>query len=887
WTGDVTGGLGVGPAPFPGAPPAGTFFVTCIPPALGGTPGATAVCTAVTTDGDEDCDKTKVVEVACPGLDPCDPSLIDCDDGSDCTVDSCNVVGGVGVCDNAPLPAGTACTDLACALPVLAQCDGAGTCVTNTCISDAACDDGDPCTVDTCELTCGLCAQAAAPDGTVCSVPPLGFGSGSCQAGVCAPICDNTVCAPSTVPCFSSACDPADGTCTLVADPDGTTCDPPGGTPGAGTCVASVCTAPAFAEFCFTPLAPDEPLCNPTYDDNLWPGSHRGAYAQASNPGPGVEPGATVTPEHFDLTGAPIMISFTEPYADGGRAAWASVLGLDGAIVKVDHDTFQLVDTYVPALEETNPPIIPLGLSGAYAAIDDEGNFIAGRSNFMSIFGDSVPGDRFSPIELKRRVFFLPNQALCNSSDLIAGMALTYDGHIAFATEFGNVFVIPVDAEQADVGGSIPVVSTNPNCATADPAILETVSNNIAIDEDGGIYVVTSAAQYRFDWDGTSLTQAWRVPYDSDPNVSPIRLGPGSGQTPSLMGTREDDDKFVVIADGQQLMNLLFIWRDEIPPGWQPIAPGKDPRIACEVPIQFGDPAATTVISEQSIAIRGYGAIVVNDVVANPTIVTGNAVGQNLASALEGGIPAKAPLGMERVDWDPVTQSCATVWVNDTVSIPNGIPSISAQSNLVYGIGQRAGQWGVEGLDYDTGASVLWAPGGTGACDPALLSVARVIPAIDTLLDTEVIPGSGVTLADTSCENSVYAATIVGPDGAMYTGTLFGMSKYSPDQLSSPSEPGRARAGIDQGLDLLGRALTALGLGNNADARDFIGRAYTQVNATIAPAELTGPPAAVSDVVSAAVSANAAFVAIEGAQDPTADINQAITALLSADATLN
>ena len=75
FSGDTVGDLAQQPPSFPGAPGVGGFFLTCIPPALGGTPGATAICTAVTTDGDLDCDKTKVVEVACPGLSPCEPRL--------------------------------------------------------------------------------------------------------------------------------------------------------------------------------------------------------------------------------------------------------------------------------------------------------------------------------------------------------------------------------------------------------------------------------------------------------------------------------------------------------------------------------------------------------------------------------------------------------------------------------------------------------------------------------------------------------------------------------------------------------------------------------------------------------------------------------------------
>ena len=90
WGDDTLGALGQGPAGFPGAPPTGTFFVTCIPPALGGIPGQQVTCTAVTTDGDLDCEKPKVATIDCPGLPHCYPSLIDCDDGNPFTTDACD-----------------------------------------------------------------------------------------------------------------------------------------------------------------------------------------------------------------------------------------------------------------------------------------------------------------------------------------------------------------------------------------------------------------------------------------------------------------------------------------------------------------------------------------------------------------------------------------------------------------------------------------------------------------------------------------------------------------------------------------------------------------------------------------------------------------------------
>jgi len=452
------------------------------------------------------------------------------------------------------------------------------------------------------------------------------------------------------------------------------------------------------SDLCTTPLAPNEPLCSTAFGDTIWAGSHRASYAQGSSPLPGPVDGETTKSAHLVLPGAgvPVIASFSAPYDDGGRVAWSTVTGLDAAIVKVDHETFEIIDWYVPREREDDPPTFTLGLSGAYTAVDAQNRFIAGRTRFVSFFGDSVEGDRSSPIELKKRIF-MPDEVFCNEDDVIAGMSLTYDGHLAFATEFGNLFVISPDADPDDIG-DVPVVSTNENCATVDEADLEIVSNSVAVDENGGIYLLTSAAMYRFDWDGSTLTQAWRTAYESAEEApSPIRLGPGSGSTPSLMGTNADDDRFVVITDGQALMNLVLFWRDAVPDDWEPIAPGKDPRIACEIPVDFGT-GATVAISEQSVAVRGYAAVVVNDLLTDPTInpptmLALGAIAQNLVSALEGGIPEKAPFGLERIDWDPETRTCSTTWANSEISVPNGIPSISQASGLVYGAGQRP--WGL------------------------------------------------------------------------------------------------------------------------------------------------------------------------------------------------
>jgi len=210
------------------------------------------------------------------------------------------------------------------------------------------------------------------------------------------------------------------------------------------------------------------------------------------------------------------------------------------------------------------------------------------------------------------------------------------------------------------------------------------------------------------------------------------------------MGTSPKRDRFVVVTDGQELMHLDLFWRDEIPADWKGL-PG-------EVPVDFGDPNATTSQSEQSVLVRGYGTVVVNNQLEDDSAfaaLPGNA--RLLAAALAGGDPNNAPYGMQRIDWNPKTRTCKARWANRDVSIPNGIPSMSTDTGLIYGIGQRDGTWGLEGVDFKTGASKL-----------------RV--------DSTATPDN----------NAAYAATTIGPDGAIWTGTLAGFTIFRGPTKAAP-----------------------------------------------------------------------------------------------------
>lgn len=486
----------------------------------------------------------------------------------------------------------------------------------------------------------------------------------------------------------------------------------------------------------------DEPRCNPFLADSPWPGAQRNSYAQGSSPLPGpTGPAERIGISHVGVTGGPVFVTYSSEYADGGRAIWASTVGVTGEVFKVDADTHQLIDKYVPGLEGGDPFVAPT-VSGAYNLLDADDHFIVGTGDSLQVFGDAEPGERMSAIE-RLHVLDLPVEALCGDDDALVGITMTYRGRVAFATQNGVVGTVPREPEKMTVDRLRLRSINGADCDTDASADREEVSNSIAADEAGGIYVVTSGALYRFAEKRRGLRQVWRTPYGGAGQSGAGRIGAGSGSTPSLMGTGRGDDKFVVITDGQEQVHLDLMWRGRIPRGWEPIRPGASRRIACEVPITYGQEPGAPGANEQSVLVRGYSSVVVNNLQGfNDGLSLLPSQLQTLTQLLSG-LPGNAPSGVERVDWDPETRTCSTVWANPDVAIPNGIPTMSVATDMFYGIGARNGTWTLEGLDFDTGEVLLTVP-------------------------TTPLPTS----------NSFYAATTIGPDGSIVTGTFGGLMRF-------------------------------------------------------------------------------------------------------------
>ncbi len=174
--------------------------VTNDPVTAGTSCADTTVC-----NGDELCDAAGTCQ---PGAPP------NVDDGNPCTIDSCDPTTGVS---NELAPAGSSCADDdLCNGDEL--CDGAGLCETGTPPDP---DDGNPCTVDSCDPSLGVSNDPAAAgtgcaDGDLCNGDELCDGAGACVVG-------DPVNPDDSNPCTTDSCDPTLG---VLNEPvaEGTSC---------------------------------------------------------------------------------------------------------------------------------------------------------------------------------------------------------------------------------------------------------------------------------------------------------------------------------------------------------------------------------------------------------------------------------------------------------------------------------------------------------------------------------------------------------------------------------------------------------------------------------------------------------------------------------------
>lgn len=461
-----------------------------------------------------------------------------------------------------------------------------------------------------------------------------------------------------------------------------------------------------------------------------------------------------VGPGHFGF-------AISAPYPNGKRVIWSN--GAD-RISKLDYDTLEVIDEYFlenapvylsnegPVTEEqadsdfkmidwlpkwrwtglaTVASTVSLaktyyggGLAGVYYLLSSDNTLYVGGKDSILAYGDIDASDQGSDITLLKE-WKKPPQITGGFNS----MNMTYDGWIVSATDDGWVVLINRDLSEyhaLQLNGSEVAAAWNEKMLELGrrQGAATWVRNGPAIDDQGNIFIPSLQHMHKIIWDGEKLSKdpadgAWTEPYSNDGEISvsfedipdPDSGNPfsfsnvnvGSGSTASLMGFGEED-QFVVITDGDEVMNMVLFWRNEIPDNWKQLPNAPSRRIAGMLRADIAREDAEAVQTEQSVVVGGYGAFVVNNAPASKPLAKAP---DGAFIGLAGHHPDFTPHGVQKFEWDPEERMLKEAWVNTEVSSVNSVPIVSNAANKVYTVGARNGKWTLEALDWSTGESAF------------------------------------------------------------------------------------------------------------------------------------------------------------------------------------
>ncbi len=479
------------------------------------------------------------------------------------------------------------------------------------------------------------------------------------------------------------------GACLLLALAIAPTGAAPGGVipipddplPGGSAYIGS----PAVAHPVSAPHPPQHPFLAANPGNNI----HNDAYMTDAYPGPGplgVSPAVTSTLQVAECA----SLTFDRR----GR--------LETVCVGATTPTLKLFDpTTLKQLASYRLPNRRLGLDvfsdfsgGGYFYLDHRDRaVIPTGTNHIRVVGQNHAGTAF----VLRRDYDLT--AAVARDDKIVSVLPAWTGELVFVTERGLVGAVGRGS------GAVRVLPLG-----------ERITNSFAVDETGGIYVVTTAALYRLDLVAGTPQVSWREKYANVGVTKPGQTSPGSGTTPTLM-----NDEWVAITDNADPMNVVVYRRTTGVAG---------DREVCSVPV-FEQGASAT---DNSLIAAGRALVVTNNYGYDGPVqsVLGN---------------ISAP-GIERVDIDADGAGCHRVWSNDDERSPSAVPKLSLANGLVYVVTRdREGlvdSWYLSALDFRTGAVVF-----------------------------EQLYGTGFG------HNVNYAPVSLGPDGTAYVGVLGGLVRIA------------------------------------------------------------------------------------------------------------
>lgn len=384
-------------------------------------------------------------------------------------------------------------------------------------------------------------------------------------------------------------------------------------------------------------------------------------------------------------------------------------------LLLLDPDTLDAITALsLPGSTSTSPTEIA---GGVYFYLDNHDQAII-PTNTGEILVVAVQGDRLVP---QRSYDLTP---AIGTSGIVSALP-DWSGLLWFAAKDGTVGTLDMAngrIETHDIDG-------------------EQIANSIAVDESGGVFVVSDHALYRFDATPSGRPEVtWRAPYDRGSRQKPGQISQSSGTTPTLIGPASGPDGgYVAITDNADpAMRVLVLAR------------GKNgPTKVCAHPV-FPTGASAT---ENSLVAVGGDIIVENNYGYQ---FDGRALLEGLAGAR---MPDTVP-GLTRIDVDYPGRHCSVAWSNTVERVPSVVSKVSLANGLLYT------------YTHPSADELAFRPGGQLLGHPD----AWYLTAIDVRSGERVwsrMAGAGPLV------NNHYAPVSIGPDGAAYVGVVGGLVRIA------------------------------------------------------------------------------------------------------------
>jgi hypothetical protein len=277
----------------------------------------------------------------------------------------------------------------------------------------------------------------------------------------------------------------------------------------------------------------------------------------------------------------------------------------------------------------------------------------------------------------------------------------------------------------------------------------EGISNSFAVDETGGVFVVSDKALYRFDANAKGAPEvSWRVVYPNSGIHKPGQSDAGSGTTPTLMGK-----SWVAITDNADPMDVVVYRRALRLRG--PKAHRKRGRTAGKRRAK----AKARLVCSAPVFPPGAGSTDNSLIGTNRSLVVENNYGYTVSAGNLNG--SESVPGLTRIDVVKRKEKrgkharrgrkerfrCRPVWTSDERA-PSVVPKLSLANGLVYTYtrpprSDGVAAWYLTALDFRSGRTVYRRLAGTGF---------------------------GF--------NNNYAPVTLGPDGTAYVGVLGGLVEF-------------------------------------------------------------------------------------------------------------